>query len=275
MSGLNVIIIILLILLLLWIITRTFLITNIIYDKMLVANNQSNTESLTKIKSEDINAGNSCNFMLSVWFYIDDWSESIGQEKNILFLANSASDESAFGNNCSQLAKTIDESSLASTKTYRNLNIGLCNFQNNLFIDMQTYDPTDSSSNFTRYRIKNIPLQRWVNLTLSVESKTLDLYLDGKLKNSFILPGTYKNAILSEETHDMYLGNHNQSSTNIHGFEGFITRIRYEPNSINPQEAYNIYKDGINYSLARSIYNKYGLKVSFLENNRERGSFTI
>ena len=59
------------------------------------------------------------------------------------------------------------------------------------------------------------------------------------------------------------------------GFEGFITRIRYQPNAINPQEAYNIYKEGISASLAKSIYNKYGLKVSFLEYDQERGSFTI
>jgi hypothetical protein len=58
-------------------------------------------------------------------------------------------------------------------------------------------------------------------------------------------------------------------------FEGFITRIRYEGNSINPQDAYNIYKEGINSSLANSMFNKYRLKVSFLEYNKEKGSFTI
>ena len=58
-------------------------------------------------------------------------------------------------------------------------------------------------------------------------------------------------------------------------FEGFITRIRYEGNAINPQEAYNIYKAGISSSLANSMYNKYRLKVSFLEYNKEKGSITI
>ena len=36
--------------------------------------------------------------------------------------------------------------------------------------------------------------------------------------------------------------------------------MRYESNSINPQEAYNIYREGINSSLARSIYSKYKLR---------------
>ena len=71
---------------------------------------------------------------------------------------------------------------------------------------------------------------------------------------------------------NLYLGN--LGTPNI-GFEGFITRVRYQPQAINPQEAYNIYKEGINASLANSLYNKYGLKVSFLEYNKERGSFVI
>ena len=54
-----------------------------------------------------------------------------------------------------------------------------------------------------------------------------------------------------------------------------VVRVRFEPNAINPQEAYNIYKEGINSSLAKSLYDKYSMKVSFLEYNKERGSFTI
>ena len=64
-------------------------------------------------------------------------------------------------------------------------------------------------------------------------------------------------------------------SNNNTSFEGFITRIRYEGNSINPQDAYNIYKEGINSSLATSIFNKYRLKISFLEYNKENGTITI
>ena len=66
----------------------------------------------------------------------------------------------------------------------------------------------------------------------------------------------------------------NNSGANS-GFEGFITRIRYENDSINPQEAYNIYKEGIDKSLAKSLFNKYRLKVSFLEYNKEKGSISI
>ena len=59
------------------------------------------------------------------------------------------------------------------------------------------------------------------------------------------------------------------------GFQGFITRVRFIGDSINPQDAYNMYKEGINASLAQSLFNKYRLKVSFLEYNTEKASFQI
>jgi len=84
--------------------------------------------------------------------------------------------------------------------------------------------------------------------------------------------GLYKNYYDTTTLKNIYLGNINNVNS---GFEGFITRIRYLSDSCNPQDAYNIYKEGINASLLSSIFNKYSLKVSFLEYNKEQGSFQI
>ena len=69
---------------------------------------------------------------------------------------------------------------------YKNLSISLDKYQNNMFIDIETYDDsakaTSNSSIFTRYLIKNISVQKWNCVTLSVDTKTLDVYLDGKLR---------------------------------------------------------------------------------------------
>tara|TARA_B110001452_G_scaffold267582_1_gene278229 strand:- start:1590 stop:2345 length:756 start_codon:yes stop_codon:yes gene_type:complete len=226
------------------------------------------------IKNKDINENNTSNFMLSLWFYIDNWGNAISKEKNIMYMSTN------------HTAKTVDDlqTSLSgiskkvsidtTNEIYKNINVCLDKYENNLFIDVETYQekPSDKSSNFTRYKISNIPIQKWNNLTISIDTRTLDVYLDGKLVNSFILHGLYKNKNDNNRKKNMYLGN--MGNPNI-GFEGFITRIRYEPMSINPQEAFNIYKDGINASLAKTMFNKYRLKVSFLEYNKEKGSFVI
>ena len=167
---------------------------------------------------------------------------------------------------------------------YENINIALDKYENNLFIDIESYldnnqGNSNNKTNYTRYKISNIPVQKWNCLTLSVYTRTLDVYLDGKLRNSFIMHGLYKNYYENQQKKNLFIGNMQTSGTPSNnngansGFEGFITRIRYEPYSINPQQAYNIYKEGINASLANSLFNKYRLKVSFLEYNKEKGSF--
>ena len=250
---------------------------------MLKANkNESNdADSSNSIKNEDFQENGTANFMLSVWFYIDDWGSEISKEKNILFIGNNndvKTPEELASLQSGSISKSIcniSDSDSDSLINYKNLNISLDDYQNILNIDIETLPnkSNDLSSCFTRYAIKNIPIQKWNCLIISVDTKTMDVYLDGKLRNSFILHGLYKSDLGSRLKKNIYLG---QQLSNVNvGFEGYITRVRYEPNSINPKEAYNIYKEGINASLVKSIFNKYSLKVSFLEYNKERGSFSI
>ena len=288
MNVSNIIIITILILVLIWIINRWFLKSNIIYDIMCNASDTASTENIEArsgnylstnknvIFNNDFNENNTHNFMLSVWFYIDNWGNFISNEKNILYMASESNAKTVPGlkTGLTGISKKVCRLPDGSEK-FKNLNIALDKYENNLLIDIETYseDSTDcSGSYFTRYIVKNIPVQKWNNLTLSIDTKTFDVYLDGKLRNSFILHGTYKNKLENSETKNIYLG---EIDSNNIGFEGFITRIRYEPTSINPQEAYNIYKKGINASLAKSLFNRYSLKVSFLEYNKERGSFSL
>jgi hypothetical protein len=286
MSSINIIIIVILVFILFWGMNNIFFKTNIIYDKMCEAAKPIPTgTSLIGLASsndnvivaKDIPEITSSNFMLSVWFYIDNWGQYISEEKNILYVANHPNSTTAPGlaDNLSGLSTKV--SPLTSTADIRpkNINIALDKFENNLFIDIECFPDRvadEGKTIYTRYKIPNIPVQKWNNLTISVDTRTLDVYLDGKLRNSFIMHGLYKNYYTTAIAKNIYLGN--ISSTNI-GFEGFVTRVRYIGNSINPQEAYNIYKEGINASLINTLYNKYSLKVSFLEYKTEKASFQI
>tara|TARA_B100000424_G_scaffold55933_1_gene40289 strand:- start:1178 stop:2056 length:879 start_codon:yes stop_codon:yes gene_type:complete len=292
MKVLNIIIITILVLIVIFLISRLFFNTDIIYDILCDANETAvNTQSSSTVQSyftrnknvitnKEFNENNTSNFMLSVWFYVDNWGNNISNEKNILYISTNPNSITVpdLQNNLIGISSstTIASTTGANAVSYKNLSISLDKYENNLFLDIETYPETGVASSttrytYTRYLIKNIPIQKWNCLTLSVDTKTFDVYLDGKLRNSFILQGIYRNKIDSL-TKNIYIGHLTTINT---GFEGYITRIRYQPNAVNPQEAYNIYKEGINASLGKSIYNKYGLKVSFLEYNKERGNFTI
>tara|TARA_B110000259_G_scaffold131313_1_gene148178 strand:- start:4542 stop:5306 length:765 start_codon:yes stop_codon:yes gene_type:complete len=227
------------------------------------------------ISNKDFDENNTSNFMISTWFYVENWGNEISSEKNVLYVSTSPNSTTPadLKNKLIGISSSVEALNNPATTPYKNLAISLDKYENNLLIDIETYsDSIENKTTFTRYLIKNIPIQKWNNITLSVDTKTLDVYLDGKLRNSFILHGIYKNKYENNGQKNIYLGN--LGDTNV-GFEGYITRVRYQPNSINPQEAYNIYKNGISSSLAKTMYNKYGLKVSFLEHDKERGSFTI
>ena len=163
--------------------------------------------------------------MISAWFYVDNWGTEISLEKNILFVSTSANSITP----AELKTKLVGISSTVNAQSpirnpYKNLAISLDKYENNLLIDIETHsDDMDNRSTYTRYIIKNVPIQKWNNITLSVDTKTLDVYLDGKLRNSFILHGIYKNRDESNRVKNIYLGNLGGSNV---GFEGFITRIR-------------------------------------------------
>ena len=283
MGVTNIIIVVILILVLIWGLQNLFFKTNIIYDQMCDAEKPNDETSKSNIiLANDIPETNSSNFMLSVWFYIDNWGNNIANEKSILYMATqqNAKTVSALQTQLSGISNKVTIS--GGTIPYKNINIALDKYENNLFIDLESYldkNQGSNKTNYTRYKIPNIPVQKWNNLTISIDTRTLDVYLDGKLRNSFIMHGLYKNYYENSKKKNIYIGNMKTSSattdtTNI-GFAGFITRIRYVGYSINPQEAYNIYKEGISSSLASSMFNKYSLKVSFLEYNKEKGTFQL
>jgi hypothetical protein len=302
MGVFNIIIVVILIIVVIWGLRNLFFKTNIIYDAMCDAaapvSLQNTVTSMfvsnnNVIMAKDIPENNSSNFTLSVWFYIDNWGNNISNEKNVLYMSvdSSAPTLPELSSVLTGLSTKVEKDISTNQLKPKNINIALDKYENNLLIDIETYLDKNSGSNsssanankrnYTRYKIPNIPVQKWNNLTLSVDARTLDVYLDGKLRNSFIMHGLYKNYYSTSEKKNIYIGNmsqgtnaSNNNGTNS-GFEGYITRIRYENDSINPQEAYNIYKEGIDKSLAKSLFNKYRLKVSFLEYNTEKGSFEI
>ena len=92
----------------------------------------------------------------------------------------------------------------------------------------------------------------------------MDVYLDGKLVRTFVLPGVAKISASSKA----YI-------TPGGGFDGMTSNFRYWSNATNPQQAYDIYKSGFGGSVLGNLFNKYRLKISIIANNIEDGSIEI
>lgn len=174
---------------------------------------------------------------------------------------------------CDQTRNPLDNYYLTKSDcNFPTLHVCLNNQRNDIHIFVRTSDNTNNGIVISRFVLKNVPLQKWVNLSLTIDNNVFDVYLDGKLHNSFILPDTLFVIASNTDDNRLYL-NGLPSASDFH--EAFITRVRYINTAITTTEAYDIYKDGINSNHATSLFNKYNLKVSFLEYNQEKSSFMI
>jgi hypothetical protein len=118
----------------------------------------------------------------------------------------------------------------------------------------------------TKCSINNVPLQKWFNVVLALNNRALDLYLDGKLVRTCMLSG-----VLSQ-TYDEKI-----TLTPGGGFDGHISNLVYYSRAINPRNAYAIYRDGpgSGYGILSSMFNRYKIKIAFLENEREVSSLQL
>jgi hypothetical protein len=124
--------------------------------------------------------------------------------------------------------------------------------------------PTNNKGNTVVHTcsVGNIPIQRWVNLAISVYGRTLDIYIDGKLVRTCLLPGVAN-----------INNNANVYITPSGGFEGWTSKFQYFPTSINPQDAWNIYVKGYQGSLFSS--SPYQVQLSLITNGTTQSSITI
>jgi hypothetical protein len=207
----------------------------------------TSAKNMQQINPDDLESNNTSNFTYSIWFFIDDWNYRYGEPKVI------------FG----RMTRGTGKKEPCPSVT-------LGPIQNNIIVSLAVYpgldeQPTDGTNYIVHNcPLANVPIQRWCNLLISAYGRTLDLYLDGKLVRTCVLPGVAK----IDANAPLYI-------TPNGGFSGWTSRFQYWPDSSDPQKAWNIYKAGYGGSLLGSIFGKYTVKVSLMEGDTEDSSFTI
>lgn len=112
--------------------------------------------------------------------------------------------------------------------------------------------------------ISNVPIQKWCNLFISVSGRTLDIYLDGKLVKTSLLPGVAR----IDPNSQIYI-------TPNGGFSGWTSNFQYWPEASNPQKVWNIYSSGYGSSILGSLFGRYGIKISLMDGEVENANIKI
>ncbi len=220
-----------------------------VYDLFIKSHKEStltrmqDARELHTIKASDFPKNTSTDFTYSMWLYVNDWNYRYGEHKVIVRRANASKDAG--------------------------IAVALTPELNNLQVLIAVYPSKESHTGagmiLHKCWINNVPLQAWTNVIVSVNNRAMDLYLDGKLVRTCIMPGVPRVAkgVGADVTPEG-------------GFSGFVSNVKYFSYSVNPSQAYDIYKDGYGAgSSLGNIFNKYRIKLSFVDNNKEVNSFEL
>ena len=148
---------------------------------------------------------------------------------------------------------------------------------NDLEVVVKTMAPSGSSSNTKTCTIRNIPIQKWIHLVVSIHGRVIDLYLNGKLVRSCLsdkipdIKGLSKNDVKVAPT----ISKTDGTNQMITGFNGYHAKFEYYPEAIDPQTVYYLYRSGYGGGSFMDYLNRYQLKLAVLSNEVEQSSFII
>ena len=123
---------------------------------------------------------------------------------------------------------------------------------------------TKSPTSKNPITVQNIPVNEWVNLVITLNKNTLDIYLNGKLTKTTILSSPISNTYTDIEI------------TPSGGIHGWTSRFQYWNHTLSVSEVADIYKAGYrDLGVFGTLLNRYKLKISLLDGNTQAGYLEI
>lgn len=250
-----------------------YLIWTYFFTSVKVLMSFQNANNLNCISGKEVSQSGINNYSFSVWTYISDWSGNYGSCKNIVSIQG----PSLVGGN-----QTIFQLYFDPTRNDLHIYVKDVNLVTSSD-DVSSYS-SDASSNCTNNKstcsVSNFPVQSWVNISISVYNRAVDIYIDGKLVRTCSLNNV---AAPIDSGSTIYIGgggsgsNKCQGGGELLGFTGYIASVLYNPDIISPQDAWNTYARGYNNSPfgLNSLFQRYKLEFAFLKDNNVVKSFKI
>lgn len=176
-------------------------------------------------------------YSVNTWIYINDYSINRGQNKHVLNIGGSSFTSlvlflGPYKNSLSVRVQTRSPGGVNSASSADNSNNLTTSAVQQLFTTLQS----DSSLLDTNSPcdIQTVDLQKWVQVTVALNNKTCDVYMDGKLARSCVLPSFYR---VDKSNLQMKLCDYN-------GFGGFVSNTSAYNYALNPEQVWRLYMAG-------------------------------
>lgn len=174
----------------------------------------------TVIAAADIPLNAGGDYGIQYWMFIADWDYKFGQEKSVLHRA-------------SPLNAAIQNPSISLHPTDNSLNVRVNVFSNEGSAAAAVPGADTTGDSFT-CTVENVPLQTWFSVSTTIFQRNLDIYINGRLVKSCVLPGVPKPA-----SGDMVIGDNG-------GFSGSVCNVHSYGNMLSPDDAKTFFQAGTN-----------------------------
>lgn len=167
-------------------------------------------------------------YSVSMWVYISDWNIKSGVNKH-LFSVGGPNESTVtvylgkYQNSLHVRTHTVEGNDIKKTGKS---NLYEAIFANTTIAGDDPNVPCD---------INNIDLQKWVCVSVAINAKTVDVYIDGKLARSCVAP-----RVPLVSTPD----NYTISIAEKGGFGGYVSNVIVYDYALNPEQVWRIYMSG-------------------------------
>jgi len=164
-------------------------------------------------------------FGIQYWMFIQDWDYKFGQEKNVLI----RTDPTNLG---------VTNPKITLHPTDNSLNVSVSVFGSSSTATASSNPAPANAGNATgdlfTCTVENVPLQSWFSVSVTVFQRNLDVYINGKLVKSAVLPGVPRPAV-----GDILVAPNG-------GFSGSICNVHSYPNMLGPNDTAVFFAAGTN-----------------------------
>jgi hypothetical protein len=180
-------------------------------------------------------------YSINTWIYINDYDINHGKNKFVLSLGGTNFSTlliylGAYNSSLHVRVHTKDSSITTTnpgpndiaTNSLTDADIKAVFGTQTIPTELNSYTPTKPCD------IPNVQLQKWIQVTVTLNTKICDVYIDGKLARSCILPSFYK---VSKVNTGLKLLDKN-------GFGGFISNTTAYNYALNPEQVWRMYMAG-------------------------------
>lgn len=204
---------------------------NVKLDASDIATVQSRTLSITHDadnRPTGLRINQNGEYTISMWVYISNYDYRAGRVKPVFTIADAGKPTSylmtgfLYPNEAKMGIRTHTMNASTDALTNRSKYTALVN-------------STEIDSDMAMCDLKDVDMQRWVHIAVTVNGRIMDVYMDGKLARSCILPGLPDASISGAQT--LVMGPNG-------GFGGYVCGVQFFGYAATPDRIYTTYQGG-------------------------------